>query len=419
MSTFPLALWKEPQPSGALTVVQPAKPQVQNVASQQFPYFFAPERFITTHSLQESLHFCAKYFAYTQREVAIAQISMDDAFVLAIDGQRFSLTEKANSDLCSILDIPLAFELSIPTDLTALIVRRLKALHTQSVMMITREDEDTIVSLVDPMKWAYGRGKNAHERTKKKPHYLPVPNLALLHMLEKVWSGEDVDTRVILTDEGMQVEYLHNAAPFTVEPMVGDVTRVGVAITNSETGGPLPVARGYTLRLRCTNGATVPTDTKLSRFSNDWRCGWQWRFDKFAEALRFLMQEMQIKCAALQMAYSRMLEAKLDDVQFHTWYAKAQYLYRSMATRSEHIDRIFGVDPDERHAFLTRERKWQKAKRTVTTGGIAPPQLTTLIAWEVFNGITAAARDEIHYYRRIGLESLAADVVSAFMPFLN
>ena len=90
-----------------------------------------------------------------------------------------------------------------------------------------------------------------------------------------------------------------------------------------------------------------------------------------------------------------------------------------MANRSEHIDRIFGVDPDDRQAFLTRERKWQKAKRTVTRGEIAPPQLTTLIAWDVFNGITAAARDELHYNRRAGLENLAADVVSAFMPSLN
>jgi hypothetical protein len=416
MPTTALALWQEPQPSVALTVVQPPMPQVENVVSQQFPYFFAPERFVKTHSLEDSLLFCSTYFAYTQQKISTAKISMDDAFVLRVDGQPFSVTEKANSDLCSILDIPLAFELSIPTDLTALIVRRLKALHTQSVLMIAREDEDTIVSLVDPMKWSETR---RGVRMKKKPHYLPVPNLALLQMLEKVWSGEDVDTRVTLTDHGMQVEYLHNTVPFTVEPVVGDVTRVGIAIANSETGGPLPVAKGYTLRLRCTNGATVPTDTKLSRFSNDWRCSLQWRFEKFAEALRSLMQDMQVKCSALQTAYSRMLEAKLDDVQFHTWYAKAQYLYRSMANRSEHIDSIFGVDPDDRQAFLKRERKWQKAKRTVTTGVIAPPQLTTLIAWEVFNGITQAARDEQRYHRRTGLENLAADVVSAFMPSLN
>jgi hypothetical protein len=416
MSTTALALWKEPQPIGALTVGQPPMPEVENVVSQQFPYFFAPERFYKTPSLEDSIHFCAKYFAYTQQEVSIAKISMEDAFVLTVDGQPFSVTEKAVSDLCSILDIPFAFALSIPTDLIALIVRRLKTFHTQSVLMIAREDEDTIVSLVDPMKGAETR---EGVRTKKKPHYLPIPNLALLRMLQKVWNSEDVDTRVILTDHGVQVEYLHNAAPFTIEPVVGDVTRVGVAITNSETGGPLPVAKGYTLRLRCTNGATVATDTKLSRFSNDWRCSVSWRFEKFAEGLRSLMQDMQSKCTALQTAYSRMVEAKLDDLQFHAWYAKAQYLYRSMANRSEHIDRIFGVDPDERQAFLKRERKWQKAKRTVTTGAIAPPELTNLIAWDVFNGITAAARDEMRYSRRTGLESLAADVVNAFMPSLN
>jgi hypothetical protein len=77
------------------------------------------------------------------------------------------------------------------------------------------------------------------------------------------------------------------------------------------------------------------------------------------------------------------------------------------------------VDEAERQAFLKRERKWQKAKREVTRGEIAPPELTTLIAWYVFNGITAAARDELRYSRRIGLQNLAADVVSAFMPSLN
>jgi hypothetical protein len=391
-------------------------PQVENIVSQQFPYFFAPERFVKTHSLEDSIHFCSTHFAYTQQEVAVAKISMEDAFVLTVDGKPYSVTEKAISDLCSIFHVPFEFALSIPTDLTAMIVRRLKELHTQSVLMIAREDEDIIVALVDPMQWAKTRDG---VRMKKKPHYQPIPNLALLRMLEKVWSSEDVDTRVILTDQGLQVEYLHNAAPYTVEPVVGDVTRVGVAITNSETGGPLPVARGYTLRLRCTNGATVLTDTKITRFSNDWRCSWQWRFEQFAETLRALMQDMQSKCAALQTAYSRMLEAKLNDLQFHTWYAKAQYLYRSMPNRIEHIDRIFGVDEAERQAFLKRERKWQKAKREVTRAAIAPPELTTLIAWDVFNGITAAARDEQRYSRRIGLENLAADIVSAFTPSLN
>jgi hypothetical protein len=418
MPTFALALWADQQridhqPSGALTVVHPEQSRLRFVASQQFPDFFAPEQFFQSHDIGESIHFCAEHFAYAQREVEVAKISMDETFVLSVDGQQYHLTEKALRDLCIILDIPFTFALSIPTDLTALNVQRLKALHTQSVIVIARED--TIVSFIDPMKWA-DRGE---VRIKKKPHYLPVPNLSLLRMLEKVWSGEDVDMRITLNDSGMQVEFLQNADAFTVEPVVGDVTRVGAAVTNSETGGPLPVAKGYTLRLDCTNGATVHTDTKLSRFSNDWRCSMQYRFEKFAVALQFLMQDMQGKCDALQTAYRRMLEAKLDDVQFHTWYGKAQYLYRSMANSSEHIDRIFGVEPDHRQAFLKRQRKWQKAKRTAISGVIEPPQSTGLIAWKVFNGITRAARDEMHYHRRTGLENLAGDIVSAFMPSLN
>jgi hypothetical protein len=364
--------------------------------------------------IAESLHFCAKHFAYTQREIALTQISMDDTFMLSVDGQSYHLTQHALNNLCALLSIPFHFAVSIPTTLTALNVQGLKALHTQSVIMISRDD--VIVTFLDPMKWAK---ESPAGRMKKKPHYLPVTNLSLLHMLEKVWSGEDVNTTVTLTDHGLQVELVHQSDAFTVEPVVGDVTRVGIAITNSETGGPLPVAKGYTLRLICTNGAAVPTDSKLYRFSNDWRCSWQWRFEKFAEALRFLMQDMQIKCGALQTAYTRMIEAELNDIQFYNWYRKAQYLSRSITTSSDEIDHIFGVEPERRQEFFTTVRERLSAIRAGTPELIAPPQPTGLIAWEVFNGITQAARDEMHYHRRAGLESLAADVVSAFMPSLN
>jgi hypothetical protein len=163
----------------------------------------------------------------------------------------------------------------------------------------------------------------------------------------------------------------------------------------------------------------VPTDTKLSRFSNDWRCSWQWRFEKFAGALTALMQDMQVKCGAIQAAYTRMVDAELDDMQFYNWYRKVQYLSRGLSTTSDEIDRIFGVQEEQRQEFFTRVRERQRAVRTGTPRVIEPPKPTGLIAWEVLNGITQAARDEMHYHRRTGLENLAADVVSAFMPSLN
>ena len=246
-----------------------------------------------------------------------------------------------------------------------------------------------------------------------------------MHVLEKVWSGQDVDTRIILTDTGMQVEILQKAESFTVEPVVGDVTRVGIAITNSETGGPLPVAKGYSLRLKCTNGATVRIEDKdeerrgVGRYSGDWRCSMERRFDRFTNDLHTLMQTMQLKCAALQSAYRHMGEARLDDKQFFSWYRKALYLSRDMTDSSAETDGMFGVEPKARQEIINREQERLRELRKEKAPVIAPPQSTSLSAWEVFNGITQAARDELRYHRRAGLENLASDIVSAFMPSLN
>jgi hypothetical protein len=38
-----------------------------------------------------------------------------------------------------------------------------------------------------------------------------------------------------------------------------------------------------------------------------------------------------------------------------------------------------------------------------------------LIVWDLYNRITAAARDEICYPRRVGLENLAGDMLHVFL----
>jgi hypothetical protein len=96
-----------------------------------------------------------------------------------------------------------------------------------------------------------------------------------------------------------------------------------------------------------------------------------------------------------------------------------QYLSRNTSTSSDDIDDIFGVEAQQRQEVFTAVRERQVAIRSGTATVIAPKQSTGLIAWDVFNGITQAARDEVDYHRRLGLESLAADIVSAFMPSLN
>jgi len=402
MSNFSLYSWEEQQlidnkPSGALTAVHPEQSLVRLVPAQQLPDFLAPEQFFQSHDMHESIYFCAEHFTYTQRETAVAQVNMDEELSLSTNEQQYHITEKAHSDLCNMLGIPITFSYDIPVDLNPIIVQRLKLLHAQSVIVVARGD--TIVSLVDPLKGARGRGKAAGARLKKKPHYMPLANLTLLHMLEKVCSGADVDTRITLSDRGMQVEILHKEESFTIEPVVGDVTRVGLAVTNSETGGALPLATGYTLRLVCTNGSTIKQNFGLARFSSDWRCTMERRLDRFTAELQSLSQDVKDKCGQLHEAYKRMAHEYLDDEDFYSLYRQAQYLSRGVTNISEHIDGIFGVEPGQRQEIIGRVRQRQRERQAANIAAIEPPQSTSLLAWDVFNGITAAARDEVRYHR--------------------
>ena len=87
--------------------------------------------------------------------------------------------------------------------------------------MIVVAREDKIVSVIDTAKWAEGKDKPANERKKKKPPYLPLSNLAFLHMLEKVWSSNEIETRITISDRGVQAELLYLDDSFIIEPEVG------------------------------------------------------------------------------------------------------------------------------------------------------------------------------------------------------
>src|SRR3712207_1786803 len=187
MSNFTLESWEEEalindQRRAGLMVVHPQMSKLKLVPSQQFPHLLVPEQYIQCNNIEESIEICKQHFAYTSIEISLAQLSMDDDLKLLIDGQRYHVTEKAQCDLCKILRLPIEFVWGIPTALTATNVHQLSAIKQQSVIVVAREN--TIVSVIDTVKWAEGKDKPASERHKKKRPYLPLSNLAFLHMLE-------------------------------------------------------------------------------------------------------------------------------------------------------------------------------------------------------------------------------------------
>ncbi len=395
----------QPSCAGGVQVTRPI-PRVADAASDVsrcpvgggLPDFLAQEQWLETTDLDEALAACETGFRFSRTEISVAQLSLDSSLALRVGDETYRLTERAFDDLCAIVKLPVSFAKVIPTDLTSTIVQRLKRHHQQTVVLITRDR--TVVGIVDPLKWSH-RGSPQGTR---RPHYQPVEGAVLLRVIQKVWTGLDQALRIVVADSGLLVELVRPGAE--IQPRVGDVTRVGLAITSSETGGPMPQARGFTLRLTCTNGAALPEQFGLARFSGDWRVNFEVRLAAFEAELRRLSLDLE----ALRAVYARLLTERVTDHLFYNLHREVRYIYRRQEHGDALADRALGVDQQVRQEISGQVRRRQAELRRGSPDRLEGPRLTGLLAWDVFNAITAAAREE-PYQRRVALQRLGGDLL--------
>jgi hypothetical protein len=291
-----------------------------------------------------------------------------------------------------------------PTDLAATVVKRLASMEQRSVLLVTRDD--VCVAVVDPTKWA--RKKSAGGQRQRQ--YDPLPILTVLDVIKGIRKDDGQTLRLTLSDRGLAAELVY--ADLAVEPRVGDITQVGVRITASETGGEAPLASGFTLRLACTNGATLSEDFGVVRFDTDPRVKVERRVAKWAEAVAAYVPDVRV----LEPAYARMAESHLTDKQFYDLYRRVTYIYRLAQERDARADAALGVGADERRATVTQVRQREQRRRKGEE--VEGPAETGFATWAIFNALTATARQET-YQHRLDLEGLAGDVLQTYVPVLN
>ena len=366
------------------------------------PDFFAPERFTSAAGLEEAQHACRTDFHYDRTEIDLDRLFLDEDLQLRLGNQRYLLTEAAFEHLCGVLHVPPRFLRTMPADLASTIVQRLRRLHQHAVVLVHRDD--VLVGIVDPDKWARSLAPS------RRPHYLPVTYLQVLQMIEKVRKPELAVT-VNIADSGIGVELV--GADIAIEPRPGDITRIGLIVIASETGGPAPTAHGYALRLVCVNGAIAPQDFGVVRFSTDWRVSLERRMEAFVGGLR----EFTVDMKRIEQAYRNMVANPMTDRLLHRIHRQAAYVYRRSRAPERLADRALGIPDHQRREVVARVRERQRRLRLSAGSSVEAAQPTDIPAWQVFNAITEAARNENEPYRqRVALQRLGGDLLLAYAP---
>jgi hypothetical protein len=278
------------------------------VDDRAYTELFAPEKTLKPESWEEAEKALARDFVYMRTPIQMEQLFVDAEMKVRCGEHRYRVTEKAMADLCAQVEPPLPPGLarSWPHDVAAYVLEHLAKVPQKVVIPCVRDD--TIVSFIDPTRYR-------HNGSKGPAQYRPIPLSTVLDVSKSLWK-EGQKLAIAISDSGLVVSVV--AAELKVEPKKGDVTEVGVRLTGSETGGPQPVAQGYTLRLVCSNGASLTDAFGLARFSSDPRVKEQTRLERWSREVAELVPAMDLE--VLGAAYARMAEEKMLDQDWRDLY---------------------------------------------------------------------------------------------------
>jgi len=227
---------------------------------------------------------------------------------------------------------------------------------------------------------------------------LRAPNLKILDMLnveESVWQFKNIS----LSDEGISINFLHPTG--VVEPKPGDTIRVGIRVTNSETGGRYAKVTAFTERLVCSNGAVMPDSLGTVWWSTDRRMHETTKLNAFRKKTLELLQGTLPATIAI---YDGIRDRQILQREFVHLFRRMNYALHS----GEQADRILGIATEDRVRVQTHVRELEPGDH-----GEATPWLV----FDLHNRVTAGARQVVPSSRnsrfslRERLEEIGGDLL--------
>jgi len=197
--------------------------------------------------------------------------------------------------------------------------------------------------------------------------------------------------RACVSYAGVDVGFVVDGS--VVEPAVGDIVELGIALTNSESGGRQLKASAYSYRLACTNGAIMSDEIGVARWPNDPRMTVAGSLLAFQKDVATLFEKLD----TVSSLYKANTERLVPDVDLMNLWRRVAYVI----PRNE-VDAVLGISAVERIELQGAIREREPGE---------PPALTSHNAYDVHNRITFAAHRRSFRGRR-GLEEIGGDFLS-------
>lgn len=354
--------------------------------------FALEKEHVDVKSMDEALN-AVKLFKTNPRKVSLNDItiSLNGGANLKVTDETMKITQWSLQSLCRFLGIPDPFARKIPIDLLQKNISRLLQEKRGDFVSLLIGKENEIVNIV-------------------KANYKPFENDKLLSKLNALFNnGKSIEWESMrVGPRGFDLNVVDPSIK-PLEPKVGDITKIGFRIVNSDTGFRDAIAKVYLFRLACTNGATLTDDWGAVRRRANRNISEERDLEYFVNGV----QNLNINFDRLKTVYDKMPETFLTDFQVEgVWKAI------SRVAGPEQADAVIEKDEEGRKAILHLVTAKRAHNRQLFVEALKEPAATDVNAYNTHNRITDASK-QYKWQDALRMQSIGGRMISMLVEGLG
>jgi len=214
-----------------------------------------------------------------------------------------------------------------------------------------------------------------------KSPYHRVSNINTIKMVQELDSRFSWTTkRINISERGVHFSLVSDVFG-KLEPVVGDITKKGFSIINSDTGGLRLKAAFLLYRLKCQNGAILKDRWGEARWTPDRN------MNASLKAFRKQIENMQLSSKLIELKYAGLLNNQITDVDFRK-------IFRNLSriVGSEDADSILEIEEKKRKKILRELNEREKRQKKINPEEKTIPVPLDKYFYEILQMVTDKAK---------------------------
>jgi hypothetical protein len=325
---------------------------------------FLPDTETTAYSFDDAMSKMEESYSFKEEKAYLNNITLGEK-TISVNGQMFLANRFALESLCKLCKLSLPTTYSLSPNYSIDLINKIVGVDQRTVCIFLDESESRVVNIV-------------------KANYYRASNLDVIVMFRELDSKYSWNYKEIkICERGIELSLVTDIFG-QIEPSIGDITKTGFSVRNSDTGGRPLKASFYIFRLQCQNGAVLEDKWGEVRWSYDKRMPIQTSLSAFKRKL----ENMQLPNKLLETKIDALLRTKITDLDFRKIWRKL-----SRIVGQDEADTILETEKDERKRILKALKEREiKNRKCLHLDQIAEPIPLDISLYEIMQLVTAKAK---------------------------